>query len=211
MKRLRFFLPAVVVGFGIFMQAAPPAVAHDDDKDKDKAACTCQARETPSSKPSRKKHRILKGIGKDLGTSFSDMGKDLVLVFSVQDYDPYEQHSRPKGPYVLGEARFNDGSSAEIIKFPDNSLRVKGSVMDGTYACPDETGNKATVYYPNGVQGTMKRLPGGGLEIFRPDKTITTIKKNMDGSYRISNDKAGYIGDINTDQSGLNYEFSHNN
>jgi len=208
-NQLKFFLPALAI-LGLTMQGAPYAVAHDDDKDKDKTACTCQAKEAPSSKPSRKKHRIIKGIGKDLGTSFSDMGKDLVLVFSVQDYDPYAQHSPPKGPYVLGEARFNDGTSADIIKFPDNSLRVKGSVMDGTYACPDGKGG-ATVYYPNGVQGTMKQLPGGGVEIFRPDKTITTIKKNMDGSYRISNDKAGYIGDINTDQSGFNYEFSHNN
>jgi hypothetical protein len=207
-NHFRFLLP-VVVSLGIFTQAAPYVVAHDQDKDK--TACTCQAKEAYSSKPSRKKHRIISGIGKDLGTSFSDMGKDLVLVFSVQDYDPYAQHSPPKGPYVLGEARFNDGTSAEIIKFPDSSLRVKGSVMDGTYACPDATGNGATVYYPNGVQGTLKRLPGGGLEIFRPDQTTTTITKNMSGSYRISNSKAGYLGDINTDSTGVNYEFSHNN
>ncbi len=205
MSQLRLILPALV-GFVLALSAAPWAMAHDEDP----KACTCQAKEDPTSKPVRKKHRIMKGLAKDLGTSFGDMGKDMVLVFSVQDYDPYAQHSPPKKPYVIGEASFNDGSRADIIKFPDNSVRIKGSVMDGTYLCPNATGG-GTVYYPNGVQGTMKRLPNNGLEIFRPDKTTTTITKNGDGSYRITNDKTGYLGDINTDASGLNYEFSHNN
>lgn len=206
----KFLLPALAA-VSVSFACAPYAVAHDEKDQKDQKTCTCQARESLTAKPTRKKHKIMKGLAEDLGTSFGDMGKDLVLVFSVQDYDPYEKHSVPKKPYVIGEARFNDGSSADIIKFPDTSLRIKGSVLDGTYVCPNETGSGGTVYYPNGVQGTLKKLPGGGVEILRPDKTTTTITKNASGSYRISNDKAGYLGDITTDSTGLNYEFSHNN
>jgi hypothetical protein len=146
-------------------------------------------------------------MAKDLGTSMSDMGKDCILVFSVQDYDPYEEKPKSNKPYVLAEATLTDGTNAQIIKFPDKSLLVKGGFADGTYACPTTPGS-FNIYYPNGVQGTMKMSADRGYEIHRPDNTITKITKTSSNSYRIENDKIGYIGDMNTDPTGLSLNFS---
>ncbi len=171
------------------------------------APCHCMASDGSTTEPVKKKHRLLKGMAKDLGMSANDMGKDLILAFSVQDYDPYAEKPSGNKPYVVAEATLTDGSNAQIVKFPDKSLLIKGGFADGTYACPTGAGIY-TICYPNGVQGVMKILPGGGYQIARPDNTVTTISRTNENTFRISNSKIGYMGDINTDETGLNYEFS---
>lgn len=174
--------------------------------------CSCMA----SQPDGNKKHKggpvrhILHGLTKELGSDLSDMGKDSIFVFSAQDFDPYASKPgrNPKRPYVVGEAQYVDGSSAEIMKFPDRSLRIYGGYADGTYACPiSADSSNFVVYYPNGVRGELTLHQDGTAVIKRPDNTTTKITKT-NGGYKITNDKLGYMGEINPDTTGLNYEFA---
>ncbi|MBX9720248.1 MAG: hypothetical protein K2X81_02540, partial [Candidatus Obscuribacterales bacterium] len=61
--------------------------------------------------------------------------------------------------------------------------------------------------YPNGARGTMK-MTESSSEIIRPDNTVTTITKSGSNSYRVTNSKLGYMGDITPDTTGLSYEFA---
>jgi len=172
--------------------------------------CNCQAQRLPGqTAPSKKKHKILKGLGKELGIGMSDLSKDLFLAFSVQGNDPYEMPENPNIPYVAAEARLIDGSVASLYKYPDHSWRIKGGFLDGTYACEQSDG-LFIVQYTNGARGTMKRT-GNGCEVIRPDNTVTTVSKSGSSAYRVSNSKLGYMGDINPDSTGLNYEFAKQN
>ena len=47
---------------------------------------------------------------------------------------------------------------------------------------------------------------GSTTKIFRPDNSVTTIKKAASGDYTITNDKIGYMGEAHTDPTGLQYE-----
>jgi hypothetical protein len=174
--------------------------------------CSCMA----SQPDGNKKHKggpvrhILHGLSKEFGSDLSDMGKDSMFVFSAQDFDPYASKPgrNPKRPYVVGEAQYVDGSSAEIMKFPDRSLRIYGGYADGTYACPiSADSSNFVVYYPNGVRGELTLQQNGTAVIKRPDNTTTKITKT-NGGYKITNDKLGYMGEINPDTTGLNYEFA---
>jgi hypothetical protein len=174
--------------------------------------CSCMA----STSDGNKKHKggpvrhILHGLSKELGSDLSDMGKDSMFVFSAQDFDPYASKPgrNPKRPYVVGEAQYVDGSSAEIMKFPDRSLRIYGGYADGTYACPiSADSSNFVVYYPNGVRGELTLHQDGTAIIKRPDNTTTKITKTS-GGFKITNDKLGYMGEINPDTTGLNYEFA---
>jgi hypothetical protein len=165
----------------------------------------------------QKKHKggpirhVLKGLTKELGSDLSDMGKDSMLVFSAQDFDPYASKPgrNPKRPYVVGDAEYIDGSQSQIVKFPDRSLRIYGGFCDGTYACPKSPdASLFDVFYPNGAKGELVVSSNGTAIIKRPDKTITKITKVDGGGYKITNDKLGFIGEINTDETGLNYELA---
>lgn len=188
--------------------AVPGFVSNSNTK-----PCTCMA----ANPDGTKKHKggpvrhILKGLTKELGSDLSDMGKDSMFVFSAQDFDPYSSKPgfNPKRPYVLGDAEYVDGSKSQIVKFPDRSLRMYGGFIDGTYACPKTAdSNIYDIYYPNGVRGELALSPNGTATIKRPDNTVTRITKTDGGGYKIVNDKLGYMGDINTDQEGLNYELN---
>jgi hypothetical protein len=174
--------------------------------------CSCLA----ANPDGNKKHKggpvrhILHGLTKEVGSDLSDMGKDSMFVFSAQDFDPYASKPgrNPKRPYVVGEAEYVDGSTAEIMKFPDRSLRIYGGYADGTYACPiSAESSNFVVYYPNGVRGELTLHQDGTAVIKRPDNTTTKITKT-NGGYKITNDKLGYMGEINPDTTGLNYEFA---
>lgn len=191
---------------------APKQTAPSNQTYTPKLPCNCQASAPPTNDPPPKnpnqkpKHKILKGLGKELGMEMGDLGKDMFLAFSVSGKDPYEMPAHPDIPYVYAEAQFIDGSSSHIYKYPDTSWRVQGGFLDGTYACPQPSG-AFIVQYPNGAQGTMK-MTGNGAEIWRPDGTITTMTRTGDNAYRVVNSKLGYIGDVTPDTTGLSYEFA---
>lgn len=175
--------------------------------------CACMAEKgveafAPEKEDSKRPvRRFLSGLGKELGASADAFGKDLTMFLSVQDVDPYEKSAPTDKPYVMGRTRLVDGTMADIVKFPDKSMRVSGGFADGTYACLTSN-NNYVVHYPNGVKGTMKLFSDGGMEIHRPDNSVTTVTKNVGGSFRMRNTKMGYMGEIKTDQTGLSYEFS---
>jgi len=151
--------------------------------------------------------RFVHGLGKELGTEFGDMGKDMVLLFSAQDIDPYEKEVDKTKPYELMQIVWVDGSEASLIRYPDGSLKVVGGFSDGTVIVPRGQG-EYTVLYPNGVRGKMEKLSEGTWKIYRPDHTITSITKTMSGALSISNDKSGYMGTATPDTTGLRYEFA---
>lgn len=173
--------------------------------------CNCQAQEPPKAlqNPQFKKHRLIKGLGKELGMEMGDLGKDLFLAFSVQGCDPYERPDNPNIPYIIGSAQFVDGSYSHVYKYPDHSLRIMGGFLDGTYACEQADG-LFIVQYPNGARGTMKKS-GAGCEVLRPDNTVTTVSRVGNSAYRVNNNKLGYMGDLKPDVTGLDYEFAKQN
>ncbi len=172
--------------------------------------CVCQAQyppgQSPPPPPGKKKHPIIKGLKKELGMEMGDLGKDMFLAFSVSGRDPYEMPAHPDIPYIAAEAQFVDGSYSHIYKYPDNSIRIQGGFLDGTFACQQPDG-LFIVQYTNGARGTMKITETGG-EIIRPDNTVTTLTKVGQGSMRVTNSKLGYMGDITPDTTGLSYEFA---
>jgi len=143
---------------------------------------------------------VAKGTAKELGTSFSDMGKDMILVFSVQDIDPYEKKGPPKNKEaIVMKMQMLDGSSAYLHHFPDNSFAVEDGFADGTVLVP-AGGNEWTVKYPNNVQGKLV-YGRNKITIYRPDKTVTTFQKGASGSYEMSNTKFGYMGTARADDT----------
>lgn len=163
-----------------------------------------------------KKHPVvsfMKGVGKELATSADYMGKDMVLLFSVQDVDPYEKKAPTNRPYELLTFRLIDGSRASLIKYPDGSGRIEGSFADGTVIIPTSD-REFLVKYPNGAKGRLVKT-GSDIKVYRPDKTVTTFKKGMSGGYSVSNNKLGYWGEAVPDRTGLrnedeNYSFLFN-
>lgn len=150
---------------------------------------------------------VAKGIGKELAVSGEDLAKDMVLVFSVQDVDPYEVKSVPKNrPAIVLKFHMMDGSSCYLRRFPDGSYAVEEGFANGTVLIPRAESHDYLVKYPNGVQGRMVKTPDGTYHIYRPDKTITTIAKTASGGYTMSNTKFGYMGEARPDDTGVMYE-----
>lgn len=160
----------------------------------------------------KKKHKgpvksFVKAIGKELGTSASDMAKDMVFVFSVQDIDPYEQKGVPMNrPAIVLKMNMVDGSSAYLRRFPDGSYAIEDGYADGTVMIPRRATNDYLVKYPNGVDGRMVKGTDGEIKIYRPDNTVTTFSKTAAGGYSMSNTKFGYMGEARPDRTGVNYE-----
>lgn len=171
---------------------------------------TCMA--ARSMEPVEKKKNgpvklVAKGVASELGSNASNMMKDAVFVFSARDIDPYDQGPPTNKPYTALEVRFIDGSLGSLIKYPDNSGKIVGSFLDGTIIAPINR-NTFIVAYPNGVRGKMVKESDSQYKIYRPDDSVTTVKKTMSGDYSISNDKIGYMGTARTDQLGMQYEFN---
>jgi len=220
---MRRFIPVLAVACALSFQIQ--TYAHDDGKDavdpnqpkvwqaevwaKDRNSPWLTAADSDSEK---KKHKgpvrsLIKGLGKELATSAEDMAKDMVLVFSVQDIDPYEQKGVPANrPAIVLKCNMVDGSSCYLRRFPDGSYAVEDGFADGTVLIPRKETGDYLVKYPNGVDGRMVKEPGGTIKIYRPDKTITTFEKTASGGYSVNNTKFGYMGDARPDRTGVNYE-----
>jgi hypothetical protein len=150
---------------------------------------------------------IAKGLASELGTNASDLMKDTVFVFSAKDVDPYDQGPPSDKPYTALEMRFIDGSQGSLIKYPDNSGKIVGGFADGTIIAPINR-NTFIVAYPNGVRGKMVKESDSLYKIYRPDNSVTTVKKTMSGDFSMTNDKIGYMGTARTDQLGMQFEFN---
>lgn len=150
--------------------------------------------------------RLVKGVGKELGASMTDMAKDMVLVFSVQDIDPYEKKGPPKNkPAIVLEINLVDGSTCYLRHFPDGSYAIEDGFADGTVLIPGATRSEYTVKYPNGLQARMVSQ-GQTMTIYRPDNSTTTVTKTAAGGFTIRNTEQGYMGEARPDSTGLNYE-----
>lgn len=148
-----------------------------------------------------------KGTAKELGTSFEDLAKDMVLVFSVQDIDPYEKKGAPKNrAAIVLKFNLNDGSSCYLRRFPDGSYAVEDGFANGTVLLPRRDARDYLVKYPNGVRGRMVKDNAGNITVYRPDRTETRFTKTASGGYTASNTKFGYMGEARGDSTGLNYE-----
>lgn len=165
------------------------------------------AQSTQEKKKRRTPVRSLaKGLAKELTASADGMAKDMVLIFSVQDIDPYEKTSAPKNrPAIVLKMNLVDGSSSYLWRFPDNSFAVEDGFADNTVLNPAGN-NEYIVKYPNGVQGKVSFQGTNTILVHRPDKTITTFKKNAGGGYTVKNDKIGYMGEARPDRTGVHYE-----
>ncbi len=151
---------------------------------------------------------VAKGTAKELGTSMEDMAKDMVLVFSVQDIDPYDQSKGPptNRPAIVLKMQLVDGTSCYVRRFPDGSYAVEDGFANGTVFLPRKETRDYLVKYPNGFQGRMVKTPDGNIVIYRPDRTETVFKKNASGGYTATNSKLGYLGEARGDDTGVNYE-----
>jgi hypothetical protein len=150
---------------------------------------------------------LLKGLGKELGASLDAMAKDMVLVFSVQDIDPYEVKSPPTNrPAIILKFNLIDGSSCYLRRFPDNSFAIEDGFADGTVMVPTDKPNEYIIKYPNGAKGRVVRQGTSTVTVYRPDKTVTTVSKTASGGYSVRNDQLGYMGEARPDRTGINYE-----
>ncbi len=147
---------------------------------------------------------VAKGTAQELGASAHDMAQDMVFVFSVQDIDPYDKTRAPSNKQcVVMEFTMVDGSTAYLHQFPDGSYAIENGFADGTVMVPTSPTNYI-IKYPNGVSGTVVRQ-SDQVTVYRPDHTITTVKKEPSGNYRISNSKFGYMGEARPDDTGNQY------
>lgn len=149
---------------------------------------------------------VAKGAGQELSASMTDMAKDMVLVFSVQDIDPYEKKGPPKNkPAIVLEFNLVDGSKCYLRRFPDGSYAIEDGFADGTVLVPGATQTEYVVKYPNGMRARMVR-EGQTMKVYRPDNSVTTFNKTAAGGYRVNNTEQGYMGEARPDSTGLNYE-----
>lgn len=154
---------------------------------------TCMAAQPPKAEKKRGPIRkVFRAIGSEVANDSANLLKDSIFVFSAQDIDPYTSKKPSKKPYVSYEMRIVDGSSATVTKFPDGSSRIDGSYLDGTILAPLAP-RAMVIAYPNGARGKMVK-EGNEVKIYRPDKTITTLKQTMSGTYEATNDQLGYLG-----------------
>jgi hypothetical protein len=171
---------------------------------------TCEAYLSTLPPPEKKKGHhpvrlVAKALASELGTDASGMLKDSMFVFSAKDFDPYDKSAPKNKPYTLLEIQMIDGSEASVIKYPDNSGKVVGGFADGTIIAPSGP-NTYIVAYPNGARGKLVKVSGIEYDIYRPDNTVTRIKKTAGGDYEMTNNKLGYIGTARTDTLGMQFE-----
>jgi hypothetical protein len=153
---------------------------------------------------------VFKGLGNEAKANVKGMAQDMVFVFSAQDIDPYAKGPPKDKPYRLLSVQLVDGSRCELIKYPDDSGKIVGGFADGTIIAPLNP-KTYVVGYPNGARGRLEKTSDGGCKVFRPDGTVTTLKKTMSGRFAIRNDQLGYMGDATPDRTGLQFEFKDRN
>ena len=170
----------------------------------------CMAAQSDSAPPVKKKNGpakyLVKGVTQELSSNAKGIGEGLVFVFSAQDLDPYNKSAPTDKPYTALSVALVDGTTCDVIKYPDGSAKVAGGFADDTIIAPLDA-KTFVVGYPNGARGEMVKI-GQSYKIYRPDDSVTTIEKTMSGRYSITNDRLGYMGDAMSDRTGLSYEFS---
>lgn len=150
--------------------------------------------------------KAAKGLANEVAASAEGMAKDAILVFSVQDIDPYDKKGPPANrPAIVLEMTMVDGTTAYLHRFPDNSFAVEGGFADCTVMVPGKQG-EFIIKYPNHVQGRVEFQGSNTIIVHRPDNTTTTFSKTASGSYSVSNDKFGYMGTARPDSTGVQYE-----
>jgi hypothetical protein len=150
---------------------------------------------------------FLKSLKANYKEEMGDMGKDMALLLSVGDKDPYEISKPPidKAAIIMA-INFIDGSTGYVWRFPDDSFAIEGSYLDNTVIVPIKNeNNEFIIKYPNGVTGRVVKQ-GETTTIYRPDHTTTTVQKTGSGDYTINNSKLGYMGEAHGDPTGVNYE-----
>lgn len=153
---------------------------------------TCMAAQpAPPAKKRGPVRKVIRAVGKELAYDSVNFMKDAIFVFSAQDIDPYAVKKPTNKPYEAFELRMTDGSTAQVIQYPDRSSILQGGYMDGTIVAPYSGG--FVIAYPNGSRARMVK-EGQDIKIFRPDMTVTTFKKGMSGRYDVVNDKMGFLG-----------------
>ncbi|MBS2002848.1 MAG: hypothetical protein U0103_09060 [Candidatus Obscuribacterales bacterium] len=192
---------------GATQYAAPSASDSAQDPVK-----TCQAYLSTLPVPEKKTgfhpvRLVAKAMVSELGTDASGMLKDSMFVFSAKDFDPYDKKAPKNKPYTLLEIQMIDGSQASVVKYPDNSGKVVGGFADGTIIAPSGP-NSYIVAYPNGARGKLVKINGIEYDVYRPDNTVTRIKKTASGDYDMTNNKLGYLGTARTDTLGMQFEMN---
>jgi hypothetical protein len=212
----RFQFPFLASAVCALVVSSVPAQAdHNSDQSQPQSGAPAQKiwqAEMPDQPPQVEKHptrhklmAVAKGLKQELATSLVDTAKDAAFVFSVQDIDPYDETKVPKNkPYRMLDMQLVDGTIASLIKYPDGSGRINGGFADGTVFIPDGN-HQYLVKYPNGARGRMEKV-GNAYKIYRPDNSITTISRDGNGKYEMTNDKIGYMGEAVPDETGLTYE-----
>jgi len=196
----------ILASLALFLFIGPARAA---DPEVENALKNCLAAQPDKPKVEKKSgplRHVLKGLAGESKASFSDMGKDMVFVFSCQDIDPYAKKAPTNKPYTEMTVQLVDGSICSLVRYPDTSAKVEGGFADQTIIAPLNA-NTFVVGYPNGARGRMEKLPGGIIEIHRPDNTVTTFKKSEAGRYSIRNTKLGYMGEAVPDRNGVGFEF----
>jgi hypothetical protein len=163
-----------------------------------------EAPEAANVKPHRRHPLVsfVKAVGKEVDYRLDETAKDMVFVFSAQDIDPYDQQESPPAdkPYERAKIRLSDGSQILVIKFPDGSQRVAGGFADGTVLIPVAPG-EFTVKYADGRRGKLIKLANDEYRVYRPDKSITTFKKQPSGKYTVVNEGLGIKSEAALDES----------
>jgi hypothetical protein len=211
----RFFVIAAFAAASV--NALPAAPDGDTPGDGEAALKSCQAASWDAKETAREEKRekrgplrtIVRGTGKALADEVSGtaqaIGRDMLLCFSAQENDPYERKPPKNKPHEIASFRLVDGTTCEVVKYPDGSCKVKRGFADGTIIAPLSNGTYI-VGYPNGSRATLERN-GDQIIVHRPDKTTTTYQKTLSGHYKISNDSLGYMGEGIVDQTGVRYDF----
>jgi len=127
---------------------------------------------------------MVKGLGKELGSSVEYMGKDAAFVFSAQDYDA-NQTSAPKGPYEEYHIRWDDGTRSNIIKYPDGKRVITSGYRTGTVITPIDA-LTFDIQYPNGHHSTAHKTENGGYLISRYDGKDFRLSPQIGGGFYIT-------------------------
>lgn len=205
----RFSLLATVVVLAILSR---PSFGKASSIDPELALKNCMAAQPEVQKDQKTGplRYVFKGLGNEAKSNAKGMAQDMVFVFSAQDIDPYAKGPPKDKPYRLLSVQLVDGSRCSLIKYPDDSKKIVGGFADGTIIAPISP-KTYVVGYPNGARGRLEKTSDGGAKIFRPDGSVTTLKKSMSGRFSIRNDKLGYMGDATPDRTGLQFEFKDSN
>lgn len=216
---------SIALASALILVSSPSAFSRHHDKDKDKNQAKEEVKNQPkvwmaeqvegddplgmaeaSTKKKKHRHRVIRGLGKELKKSGEYFAKDLAMFLSVQDIDLYEKKSVPLDkPCTVLTFQYTDGQRARLVRYPDRSFRVFGSIFEGTVMIPD--GPKTFIIkYPNGAKGKVVSVNSSLIKSYRPDGTVTTLQKQMSGQYSIRNSKQGYLGMARSDRTGITWE-----